>query len=302
MVAMRDTLDARVTLEVAIVRLTNPEADDEPGALLERIERLERRVQDLAGSVSAATHTLTVTPPVPAPPPPPPGPARAAPTGPSQVLGALSASPVGEPTGQSRAEIEARPALGAFAAASTATAAPAQPTPEPSPTVSDRPVVEAEPEGGLAPPTRDELVEAWGDHVLNQLRPRVRAVFAVGRFLASDGSTAVLALPNGAHVERASVDCDEVADAIASHFGRPVRLRLVSEADAGTTYPSPPSPGGGPRPADVVAEDHLAAPTGTAAAKGALDLAGGEEMLDPDDLDPAAEQVPGTRSPGPRSA
>ena len=35
MVAMRDALDARITLEVAIVRLTHPEADDDPGALLE---------------------------------------------------------------------------------------------------------------------------------------------------------------------------------------------------------------------------------------------------------------------------
>ena len=46
MVAMRDALDARITLEVAIVRLTHPEADDDPAALLERIERLERRIHD----------------------------------------------------------------------------------------------------------------------------------------------------------------------------------------------------------------------------------------------------------------
>ena len=31
MVAMRDALDARITLEVALVRLTHPEADDDPG-------------------------------------------------------------------------------------------------------------------------------------------------------------------------------------------------------------------------------------------------------------------------------
>ena len=54
MVAMRDALDARITLEVAIVRLTHPEADDDAGALLERIERLERRIQDLAGAAAGA--------------------------------------------------------------------------------------------------------------------------------------------------------------------------------------------------------------------------------------------------------
>jgi DNA polymerase-3 subunit gamma/tau len=53
MVAMRDALDTRITLEVAIVRLTHPEVDDEPGALLERIERLERRVQELTGPPGA---------------------------------------------------------------------------------------------------------------------------------------------------------------------------------------------------------------------------------------------------------
>jgi DNA polymerase III gamma/tau subunit len=40
---MRESLDPRVTLEVAIVRIARPESDTSPAALLERIERLERR-------------------------------------------------------------------------------------------------------------------------------------------------------------------------------------------------------------------------------------------------------------------
>jgi hypothetical protein len=32
LVAMRDALDARITLEVAIVRLSHPEVDDDPSA------------------------------------------------------------------------------------------------------------------------------------------------------------------------------------------------------------------------------------------------------------------------------
>ena len=55
LVAMRDALDARITLEVAIVRLTHPEADDDSSALLERIERLERRVQKLTAPVGVST-------------------------------------------------------------------------------------------------------------------------------------------------------------------------------------------------------------------------------------------------------
>jgi DNA polymerase-3 subunit gamma/tau len=41
-VDMREALDPRITLEVAVVRLARPEADTSPAALLERIERLER--------------------------------------------------------------------------------------------------------------------------------------------------------------------------------------------------------------------------------------------------------------------
>ncbi|HEY2303739.1 MAG TPA: hypothetical protein VGH66_17685, partial [Acidimicrobiales bacterium] len=41
---MRDSVDPRVTLEVALVRLARPDLDTSTGALLERIERLERAV------------------------------------------------------------------------------------------------------------------------------------------------------------------------------------------------------------------------------------------------------------------
>ena len=42
LVEMRHATDPRVLLDVALVRLANPAADDSPAALLERIERLER--------------------------------------------------------------------------------------------------------------------------------------------------------------------------------------------------------------------------------------------------------------------
>ena len=41
-IGMRDAPDPRVNLEVALVRLVHPEADDSPAALLARIERLEQ--------------------------------------------------------------------------------------------------------------------------------------------------------------------------------------------------------------------------------------------------------------------
>src|SRR3954454_902808 len=50
LVEMRESLDTRVSLEVALVRIARPEADASPAALLERIERLERKV---SGHVAA---------------------------------------------------------------------------------------------------------------------------------------------------------------------------------------------------------------------------------------------------------
>ena len=45
-VEMRDIPDQRVHLEVALIKLTHPQADDSTSALLERVERLERAVAE----------------------------------------------------------------------------------------------------------------------------------------------------------------------------------------------------------------------------------------------------------------
>jgi DNA polymerase-3 subunit gamma/tau len=57
---MREALDPRVSLEVALVRVARPETDASPAALLERIERLERGQsgQAAAPAVSAARQAL----------------------------------------------------------------------------------------------------------------------------------------------------------------------------------------------------------------------------------------------------
>jgi len=193
--------------------------------------------------------------------------------------------------------IPAPPASTAPLAPRASTALPAQAT-----TASD-----------VLPPTRDEFVAAWGDHVLSQLRPRVRAVFAVGRFVGTEGATAILALPNSAHVERASSQCEEVAEALGRYFGRRIDLRLVAETDvegASATSASGSSgssvsrtardpaaaAGDGESPplaaaAIAVGLRHEAAGPGTAGTD--VRRGPGDEMLDPDDLDPYGERVGG---------
>ena len=71
---MREALDPRVSLEVALVRVASPDADASPAALLERIERLERgvSVQAAGPAVTEAREALGAlkkrTPPADEPP------------------------------------------------------------------------------------------------------------------------------------------------------------------------------------------------------------------------------------------
>lgn len=363
MVAMRDALDARITLEVAIVRLTHPEADDDPAALLERIERLERRISDLTHGVAGADRSPGGPPPPvrAAPPPPPPtpptpvtsadppaapAPASADPPSPSSapqpadLRGTAPADP--QATAPTPHDFGSQPALGAFgpgpsgnaggaapqspASPSSGGAAPQSPAGSPAraaPPDIAGPVAATPPESDLVTPTRDEFVAAWGDHVLSQLRPRVRAVFAVGRFVGTDGATAILALPNSAHVERATSQSEEVAEALGRYFGRRIELRLVAETDVGGPHVPAPSDvpassrsaGNGHSPAQprstttagpghegpvpAAAEPRIVSPgaghSGHARVVGVEtvpdDIA--DEMLDPDELDPHGESVAG---------
>lgn len=96
LVEMRDAVDPRVTLEVALVRLASPAADTSVAAILERVERLEKAVAGAGGAPSpagtgvpepaqAAGRAEQSAPPLldaslapaPAGPPPPAGPAQA---------------------------------------------------------------------------------------------------------------------------------------------------------------------------------------------------------------------------------
>jgi DNA polymerase-3 subunit gamma/tau len=310
-VAMRDSLDARITLEVAIARLTHPEADDDPSSLLERIERLERRAQNLEPPVATPAHVM--------PPPPPPAttPSARRPPDEQAATSPARAAEVQEIVGS-------RAALGAFAAAIPPAGAsgpipvgpPVAPPSAPAAAPGTVPTSVPPAESDVLPPSRDELVAAWGDRVLSQLRPRVRAVFAVGRFVGAEGATAVLSLPNSAHVERAAMSCDEVAEALSRHFGRPIQLRLVAETGLEETLPVARSAPGSARPggrsegddrgpaatrrgdrSDTAASSHKPARAGSGPAarrdRVAEDL--DDEVLDPDDLDPNAESVPGDR-------
>ncbi len=258
-VAMRDSPDPRVNLEVALVRLAHPEADDSPAALLARIERLESTARSPAAP-PAPVASPAVSPAAPAAAPAP-GPRASPAEGPESPAtgGSVPASHAADlGTGVSgrrtlgayrrntgAADVEpgegattgaAQPAASAPGAAAPTTDAPTDP-PAPGTPPDDRtPTGSGPPSAPAGPPpafpTRDQLVQAWGDHVIGRLRPKAKALFQAGRFVGVEDERAVFGLPNEIHRNRCEDVRGEIEVALSEQFGRPVGLELVVDPGA----------------------------------------------------------------------
>ena len=221
---MREALDPRICLETALVRLTRPDTDVSPAALLERIERLERGLSGHVTEPARAEARQAVAPSSRddlAAPPARGGAARAS-------LGALRQrpSPAGGPPSGALPEPEA----------------PAPPTPAaPSRWPGRAPVAtEAQPTTGEVLPSRDELTKAWGDVILRSLSGRSKARFGAGRFTAVEGGAAVFSLPNEHYLARCVEVRDDVEAALSAHFGVRVPLRLAVEREEVAAVEPPP--------------------------------------------------------------
>jgi hypothetical protein len=81
-------------------------------------------------------------------------------------------------------------------------------------------------------PDRDSVVEAWGDHILQSLPVRARALYSNGRFVEMAGGAATFALPNAPHRDRCQEVQPVVEQALAAHFGVAVPLQLVVDEGA----------------------------------------------------------------------
>jgi len=220
-VDMREAPDARVVLEVTLVRLVRPDLDNAPEALADRLTRLEQAL---------ASRDL---------------PLRREPQPPAAGGGLTVAdAPRREP-----ADPHTRPALGALRRQQAERAAQAD-TPDAAPVPTESVAPAGPPPEATPPPGRDQvgdgpdrdtLVEAWGDHLLRALPARAKALYSSGRFTAVDGSTAVFALPGPAYLRRCEEVRPMVEQALTAHFGVPLTLRLiVDEAEpsrSGTREP-----------------------------------------------------------------
>jgi DNA polymerase III subunit gamma/tau len=258
-VDMRDSPDTRVDLEVALIRLSHPESDTDVAALTERVERLERALASGAVPPAPSTPRAEVSPggtsarSADAPPGPPadespglapsgsgsepgPGPGLA-----RQALGAVRGR--GEATPRSRGASSATaPSSRSTAAATpstrspevfaTAEASPAVGTTDHRPTAAGTTDPDRE-RGSIAVafPTRDDLVEAWGDRILQALPDRARARFRAGRWTRVAGERATFALPNDQHRSYCEVARADVETKLREHFGVPIGIDLVVDDD-----------------------------------------------------------------------
>ncbi len=252
-VDMRQAPDPRITLEVALVRLTRADAGDDVAALVARVEHLEQQVA--SGVTVASTDAPAAQPDASAPSPTPaPTPAVApaatvAPSGGQPRRGAdaaranltqRDATAPAPPAPSSAAPSGSRPTLGSVKRARSETA-PAELPPEVpvaqaealSPESDPPPASDPSPAAGT-PPSTAELTAAWDSTVLAALKPRARALFKPGHFVDGDGRMVRFALPNRAHCDQCEGCRAEVAAVLSEHFGRPVPLELVVDESKGS--------------------------------------------------------------------
>jgi DNA polymerase-3 subunit gamma/tau len=241
LVDMRQAPDPRIDLEVALVKLTRVASDTSFDALVDRIERLERRIER-----GVAPTDASATPPKPPPPAPPSAPARtAAPPAPSTSAPpeppAATSAPPAAPAGGRRPADEARQQLGSNRrpGASNPRSAPASTTSRPAPSAPTRsapprPVAVADapapPEtpSWAATPTDGDLAALWTSTVLPALSAKTRALF-LGVPIASDGDSVAFTFSTDTHRSR----CDQVRADVESAFsqsaGRAIAVRLVDD-------------------------------------------------------------------------
>ena len=282
-VEMRHAPDPRIPLEVALVQIARPEAAGDLDALVRRIEQLERAVASggtVAGPAPAADQ------------PPAPDHQTGAPAAAARVEAAVAAAPTGPatpprgaeaararlaqhdatapeaPEPASPAPAASRPSLGGVKRARQQEPAPPRQEPAPAETAppaeaapqAPAPAAEPAAPGPVAPgdtggvPTLAELTAAWDD-VLGVLRGRAKALYKMGRLVEGDERTARFAVPNEPSLKNCSEKLDEVLEALAARFGRPVPLDLVVDGDAAVA--PRPAPAGTGAAGDDGADDEV---------------------------------------------
>ena len=209
LVEMRHAPDARLLLEVALVQLTHEAASSDVGALMDRLDRLEKAVAEGAVAAPAAV-TAPVNPT----------------TGRVQLGGRVrrddtdaTPRPVGVPNDHSTAQPRPKPTQ-------TPSAEPRGESP--APRAPSGPAAEA---GGSSV---QRAASAWSAEIVPSLKPFVRSIYSVPRLLGIRDGALTLGAPNETHRAKCEQHRPEVEAAAAKVSGGPVPIALVVEA--GSTH------------------------------------------------------------------
>ncbi|RKF25781.1 DNA polymerase III subunit gamma and tau [Micromonospora globbae] len=318
LVEMRGTTAPRLLLELICARMLLPGADDSAGALLQRLERMERRLT-LSGTdtPSAAADPAPVAH-APAVRPAADAPAAAGAAAPAGTATAAAATPAPAPAPQpapgagatrSPAPASDVPAGGPGRPASRpddGSAAPRRAVP-PSAVMPD-PATPAPPlPGAEAPGTLDAAAvrRVWPDVVgkVNRTNKRIAALMRDAVVRELDGDTLVLTVKSAVLARMMSDHAAVLTDALYEELGGRWQIRCeVAGERGGVTLSGPPRSAAPARPASPPPGPAAAGPASTGArgaeGAGATGTGAGEAPAD-DEEDWPEPARPGGAAPGP---
>ena len=219
-ISMRESLDPRVVLEVALIKLVRVDLDTSPAAILARLERLERG------------GPLPMPAAAPGPGPAPPSASSPTPPAPSPSADSPTSPRAGGPAASARAALASvsAPAGAKAAASSRAAGSGSRPQPVASVRASTTSAVVDAPADDMA-----TLKESW----LAEVGSRITvAMFRAGHFMSVADDVAMFALPNQMTCAKCEERRGEVEPALATVLGRDVALHLVVGADNSGPMPT----------------------------------------------------------------
>lgn len=234
---MRHAPDPRVLLDVATVQLTSDSVAPDLGALLLRLERVEKQLADVlsaAGGSSAPSGTVT--------------PAKVDPTTGRAALGGRARKPSAATPSEPKPSDTEQPAPRS-PAISEAAAPPAESTESVSRAKSDISVMSSDSaQVAAAAPLSGEAIsiELWENTVRPSLRGMARAVYAPAVFIGSTESSLTLSVPNAAHRGKCEQHRAMVEKSLSELVGSDVTVELIDGDGGSGDGSSPPTDGEAP--------------------------------------------------------
>ncbi|RGC65180.1 DNA polymerase III subunit tau [Micromonospora sp. MW-13] len=279
LVEMRGTTAPRLLLELICARMLLPGADDSTGALLQRLERMERRITLGGAEPPAAAGPAPVAPAPPVRPEPAAPPTAATPPAPASAAAAGDPPPPAAPV-------------------SAAPVAPVVPRREvPPEAVLPDPGTPSPPRPGAAAPGALDAVavrRAWPEVVgkVNRTNKRIAALMRDAVVRELDGDVLLLTVKSTVLAKMMSDHAQVLTDALYEELGGRWQIRCEISGERG---------GGGPRAAaPAAARPAPQAPTAPAArpTSGAPDGRGGAVPAGPATSAGGDEEWPEPARPG----